>query len=350
MNSPILAHMNPDEIRELMELQENYLGTKPKFTVGGVPDFSDLDEVFSHPEVANATMGHIRKRMADGGHAIADDFDIMRRSGRFGDTKMAYLPKSLANHLDNALGRSINPATGKREYFIGALLGGLGRMLPSIAGMFGGGAGAAGAGAASGGGGLLSSLGSMIPGLSSMFGGGAGTNVGSGIMNGLSSLFGGGMGSAASQGLGRAVMGPGIGGGGGGMFSNLMSTLSNPQLGGAMQNLGMMQQLASPFMSMFGGGSQQQQPQGYGQQQSYGGGYGGGMGGHPSDVMMDMSMPGGTPHMAPQSQYGTPQYYGMNVNGQRMNPSQYSNYGSMMPYREQQYPGAQAQQQVRYMR
>ena len=232
MNGQVLAHMSPEEIQELMQLQENILGTKPKFTVGGVPDFSDLDQVFSNPDVAGFTADHFKKRMADGGHAMADDFEIMKNSGRFGDTKMAYLPGSLAKVLDHSIGgKSINPITGKREYFIGALMGGMARMLPSIMGMLGGGGGAASAaGAAGGGGGLLSSLGSM---------------------------FG---------------MGGGAGGGG------LMSMLSNPQTGGMLQNLGQIQQLAAPFMQMLGGGGQQQGYGqqgygGYGQQQGYGGGY-----------------------------------------------------------------------------
>lgn len=259
---PVLAHMNPEEIRELMDLQTQLTGNKPQFRPGGVPDFSDLGQYFAHPEVRQSTENHFRKKMAEGGRAVIDDFDIMRKAGRYGDTKMAYLPRSLADTLDHTFGASRNPVTGNREYFLPALMMGLTRMLPMMGSLFGGGGGGGAAGGRGGGGG--------------------------GMLGGL-----------------------------GNMFSGLMNTLSNPQLGGALQNLGSIQQLASPILNWMGGGGQQQQ-----QQQPYGmqGGYG-------------------------QQPYGMQGGYGMEYGGQQQSPygmqqgggyGMQGGYGQQSPYGQQQ--------------
>jgi hypothetical protein len=67
---------------------------------------------------------------AAGGHA---EIEKMKKKGRFGDTEMALIPSYLADHLDRKIGgKSINPKTGHREYFMAAAL----QAAPAIMGMF----------------------------------------------------------------------------------------------------------------------------------------------------------------------------------------------------------------------
>jgi hypothetical protein len=57
---------------------------------------------------------------AKGGHVKVQD---MAKHGRYGDTEMAYIPQSVSDRLDRMIGGpSYNPTTGKKEYFLGALL------------------------------------------------------------------------------------------------------------------------------------------------------------------------------------------------------------------------------------
>lgn len=308
----IIAHMAPSEIEELAKLEEA-LGInaadngkyRMKMAEGGIPDFSALDKVFKHPIVINNTKMFLRKRLKSGGKAVIDDFEVMKKSGRFGDTKLAKLPKSLARVLDSALGKSHNPKTGKREYFIGAILGGLSRFLPSI-------------------------------------------------MGGLGSMFGGGASAAAPAAMGMAgrmaapmAASTASSGGLGSMFGNLMSSLSNPQLGGMLQNVGMIQQLASPILSMFGGGGQQQQSMPMQQMpQSYG------YGGNPYAVQMDLGNPYNQPYQMPAGNY-PPMYYGQSYNGQMVPPTQYSRFATTRPMDESEYQrrfGSAANPYSQYLR
>ena len=316
----IIAHMAPSEIEELAKLEEalgiNALDNgkyRMKMAEGGIPDFSALDKVFKHPVVINNTKMFLRKRLKSGGKAVIDDFEVMKKSGRFGDTKLAKLPKSLARVLDSALGKSHNPKTGKREYFIGAILGGLSRFLPSI-----------------------------VSGLGSMFGGSAASAAPAAM---------GMAGRMAAPMAMRAATGAASSGGLSSMFGNLMSSLSNPQLGGMLQNVGMIQQLASPFLSMFGGGGQQQQqsmpmqaqqpqmPQGYG------------YGASPYAVQMDLGNAYNMPYQMPA--HNPAMYYAQSYNGQAVPPTQYSRFAQTRPMDEAEYGrrfGAPANPYSQYLR
>ena len=80
----------------------------------------------------------------------------LKTKGRFGDTELVVIPRVLADVMDLALYGSIqnnaNPMTGKREYFLGNLFGGLfntiksglGSLASGVGNMFGLGGGGAG--------------------------------------------------------------------------------------------------------------------------------------------------------------------------------------------------------------
>lgn len=151
-----LVHLNKSEVSGLDKAQGG-----PSYR-GKYKEYSKLGHAFMHPEAIKALNKASRQYHANGGRAKIDE---MRKHGRFGDTEIAYMPKHVADRLDRLMGGTCrNPKTGKREYFLGALMGALpmvGGLLSKIpvvgkalGGMFGGG----------GGGGLLGGLGGLLGG------------------------------------------------------------------------------------------------------------------------------------------------------------------------------------------
>lgn len=126
----IIAHMTPAEIRELSNIQ----GKMEFDPQTNLPSFKSLMHMSNHPEVKNKMIEWEGNRFAGGGEVEGIN-NFIRSSGRYGDTEAVKLPTVIANLFDRALnnGRpSINPKTGKREYFLGGLLGGLGNIFSSF--------------------------------------------------------------------------------------------------------------------------------------------------------------------------------------------------------------------------
>lgn len=128
------VHVAPSEVDHWIKMQG-----KPHYTSDGTLSFSPLwNNYLKNPNVQEAFLegarehyrsGGVvgRKAYATGGHVSDAD------KGRFGDTMEVEMPTSMTKFLDNVLQRAcggvainnINPRTGKKEYFLGALLGGL---------------------------------------------------------------------------------------------------------------------------------------------------------------------------------------------------------------------------------
>lgn len=128
----IIAHMSPAEVKELFKLQ----GGESYDHATQLPHFRKLLELMSRPEVLPMLQNLIRQPRAEGG-AVERMNDYLRQSGRFGDTVPVKMPRAMADLFDMHLnsGRpSINPNTGKREYFLGSLFGGLSKILSPITG------------------------------------------------------------------------------------------------------------------------------------------------------------------------------------------------------------------------
>ncbi len=90
---------------------------------------ADLLESLDHPLIKAAIVMK-RKKYAKGGKV---DYEKLRKAGRFGDTEVAWMDSATADKLDKIVGiPSRNPKTNRREYFLGALLGGLTSLAPSI--------------------------------------------------------------------------------------------------------------------------------------------------------------------------------------------------------------------------
>lgn len=126
----ILAHMSPSEIRQLAELQ----GDMDHDPHTRLPSFKRLGDMLSHPQVKQNLIEWEGNRFAGGGEVEGINH-LLRKSGRYGDTEMVHLPRPLADLFDRALsgGRpSINPHTGKREYFLGGLFSGLSNILSPV--------------------------------------------------------------------------------------------------------------------------------------------------------------------------------------------------------------------------
>ena len=130
----VLAHFNKHELEELDKAQ----GGKDLVKGTDIRQYKRLGEAFKNPELKEITLHASRNGYATGG-----DISHMKHQGRHGDTEMALVPTELADHFDKMMGKkSINPHTGKREYFdFNSLATGLGNM-------FGGGSSAPAAGGA----------------------------------------------------------------------------------------------------------------------------------------------------------------------------------------------------------
>lgn len=134
--SYIIAHMSTPEVEELAKIQ----GGKVMDHSTGYPSFLPLGEVLSHrgviPHVENFKRDYMAKNYGSNGIE-----DMIRKSGRYGDTEAVILPRHLADLFDSLLygGKQPgNPKTGKREYFLGGFLSSLGNLLSPIGNMIGG--------------------------------------------------------------------------------------------------------------------------------------------------------------------------------------------------------------------
>lgn len=139
----VIAHMTPQELAELEAMQ----GGRQIDPQRRIPTLSRLGEMLGHESVKPALEDWERRGFAGGGEVEGINH-LLRNSGRMGDTEIVVLPRPVADLFDKALyggPQPKNPHTGKREYFIGALLGGLGSVLaPHLGGLIGKGVGAIG--------------------------------------------------------------------------------------------------------------------------------------------------------------------------------------------------------------
>lgn len=187
----IIAHFSPQEIEDLNGIQGG--GHADKRT--GLPSFEPLLKMLMHPQAISkisSLMDH--KPSQEGIGKIIGD------SGRFGDTKAAVLPRALGDFLDGILNDgkpSINPKTGKREYFLGSLFGGLKSIFSPISSAIS----SVGSALAPMAGHVLSGLAPQLGNLASEGIGKLGSAVGMGdIGNQLGSAIGGTVSNLAEQG------------------------------------------------------------------------------------------------------------------------------------------------------
>lgn len=122
----VIAHFSPHEMQELTILQNGH--HKDERT--GLPSFAPLMKMLSHSSVTPhiSSLREYSPKEEGIGRFIADQ-------GRFGDTHAAVLPRAIADLFDHVLNKgqpSINPKTGKREYFLGSLFSGLSNILSPI--------------------------------------------------------------------------------------------------------------------------------------------------------------------------------------------------------------------------
>ena len=115
----VLAHFNKYELEKMDKAQ----GGKDIDPKTGVRRYTVLGESFKDPKARELSLKKARSYHANGGSAKIQQ---MKKHGRYGDTEVAYVPKHLADHMDKMIGGPcINPKTGHREYFLGALISGL---------------------------------------------------------------------------------------------------------------------------------------------------------------------------------------------------------------------------------
>lgn len=130
----VIAHFSPQELEVLTMIQ----GGDHKDERTGLASFAPLLKILMHPEVTKNlhTLKNFRPKEEGIGKLIADQ-------GRFGDSKAAVLPRPIAELFDEIMNKgepSINPHTGKREYWgLSDLFGGIknvvSSVLPSIGGL-----------------------------------------------------------------------------------------------------------------------------------------------------------------------------------------------------------------------
>lgn len=121
-----LAHFNPKELEILDETQ----GGRHNLHPTEIRHYGKLEEMLSDPKV-EALLHKEYERHAKGGQIgeILRTADDMRKRGRKGDIDVAVIgpnTRRIFNHLMH--GGSVNPATGKSEYFnLGGMMKGIGK-------------------------------------------------------------------------------------------------------------------------------------------------------------------------------------------------------------------------------
>jgi hypothetical protein len=123
----ILAHFNRGELDELDHLQ----GKRNEDHTSGIRKYDKLEALLENPHLMKKISHHAREHhLAMGGHPMSHTIEQMKHDGRFGDTEMAMIGPRTEHILNHYCGGgSTNPYDGKHEYFLGALLGGLGQSL-----------------------------------------------------------------------------------------------------------------------------------------------------------------------------------------------------------------------------
>ena len=186
------VHVSPHEAEWWDHLQGG-----PQFTATGKRSYKKLGQLFKNPHIENMFHEHARSHFASGG-SVGRNHHASEHNGRFGDTMVVEMPHHLCKVLDRAIGGPCyNPIDGKREYFLGALLGGAARLFGPMMSR------------------LAPSLGSALGGLGRGFGNMA-MSIGSGLGRGASmagNALRSGMGSLANAaprigaGIGNALTG-----------------------------------------------------------------------------------------------------------------------------------------------
>lgn len=123
-----LAHFNPKELEELDSWQNG------RTDIGGsdLRHLSGVEKLLSNPDNEKIIMKSYEKH-AKGGRIgdLLRDADRMRHKGRNGDSEMALIGPNTERVFNRLMhGGSVNPHTGKCEYFnLGGFLGGIGKTL-----------------------------------------------------------------------------------------------------------------------------------------------------------------------------------------------------------------------------
>lgn len=129
--SMILAHMAPDEVEMMAHLQ----GGLHKSKTDGVPEFKPLWNLMQNPHI-QMVMHHSGSDGYHGPEHLHGHLEQLRREGRNADTELVRIPREMSHLFDNIIGGpSINPHTGKHEYFLGSILSGLSSLAPRLMGM-----------------------------------------------------------------------------------------------------------------------------------------------------------------------------------------------------------------------
>lgn len=135
MSGSQIAHFNPHELALMDEIQ----GGKTPDPKTGLPEYFVLAQMLEQdPSLIELLAESFMQFHEQHGKHMQNpnpEMEQMAQDGRFGDTELAIIPDSLAEILDSLIGGpQLNPEDGKREYFFGALLGLLGRAIPSLIG------------------------------------------------------------------------------------------------------------------------------------------------------------------------------------------------------------------------
>jgi len=139
----ILAHVSPDEIPSLNEMQ----GKEIIDPETGLRDYTLLSSILQTPEGMNA-LGEAEsmveaKHMAEGGHVeqhgrpIAPEIEELRQAGRHGDTELIIITPELADIFSQMKGGkvTINPITGFPEFgFFKEILRAAGTVMGPVSG------------------------------------------------------------------------------------------------------------------------------------------------------------------------------------------------------------------------
>lgn len=119
-----LVHLSPHEAHMLDEIQGGSHRTHD-----GVRMYSHLGHMMNHPDV-HEYLHHAshERRMAAGGmaHMPTEGINQLAHHGMYHDTEMAYMPRHMQHVLDHMIGGADhNPIDGKKQYFLGDMLGSL---------------------------------------------------------------------------------------------------------------------------------------------------------------------------------------------------------------------------------
>lgn len=139
----VICHMSKNEVRELSKLQ----GGLVLDTDRHIPTFMPMKDALEHSIMRMALDKWSRRAYRTGGQVNVIG-NLLKKSGRNGDTELVVLPRVLADVLDIGIyggSQPGNPKTGKREYFLGNLFGGLFNSIKNgFSSLFGGGGGGGG--------------------------------------------------------------------------------------------------------------------------------------------------------------------------------------------------------------